>query len=333
VAGFRIDVCNMMIKDKELRDNPPATKDDPIEQQFMGVRYVYNTDRPEAHDILRRWRTISESYDPGRLLIGETNVETLERLVQFYGSGTNELHGGFNFTFMQAPFEAAALRAVVEGTEALLPEGAWPTWHGSNHDFSRLSTRWAGGDPDKVKVAVLILLTLRGTPFLYQGDEIGLVDGEVPHDEMLDPVGVRFFPYAGRDPVRTPMPWHGGPGGGFSEPGVRPWLPITDPAVCNVADQEGDAGSVLEFCRRVIAARRASDDLAVGDYRSLPSSEHSWAYARGEGTTVVLNMSDAPESFEGVHGVVTVSTDAGLEGSSLEGGLTLPAWSGAVAAR
>ena len=162
VAGFRIDVCNMMIKDKELRDNPPATEDDPIEQQFMGVRYVYNTDRPEAHDILKHWRTIAATYAPERLLIGETNVDTIERLVQFYGGGRDELHGGFNFQFMFAPFEAAALRAVVEKTEALLPEGAWPTWHASNHDFSRLSTRWAGGDPAKVKVALLMLLDPAG---------------------------------------------------------------------------------------------------------------------------------------------------------------------------
>ena len=163
VAGFRIDVCNMMIKDKELRDNPPATEDDPIEQQFMGVRYVYNSDRPEAHDILRHWRTIADTYEPQRLLIGETNVETLERLSLFYGGGRDELHGGFNFQFMHAPLEAAKMREVVEGTEALLPEGSWPTWHGSNHDFSRLTTRWAGGDPAKVKVALLILLSLRGT--------------------------------------------------------------------------------------------------------------------------------------------------------------------------
>ena len=123
VAGFRIDVCNMMIKDKELRDNPPATEDDPIEQQFMGVRYVYNSDRPEAHDILRHWRTIADTYEPQRLLIGETNVETLERLSLFYGGGRDELHGGFNFQFMHAPLEAAKMREVVEGTEALLPDG------------------------------------------------------------------------------------------------------------------------------------------------------------------------------------------------------------------
>jgi len=330
VAGFRIDVCNMMIKDKLLRDNPPATADDPIEQQFMGVRYVYNTDRPEAHDILKHWRTVAAGYAPERLLIGETNVDTIERLVQFYGSGTDELHGGFNFAFMFSPFEAAALRGVVEKTEALLPPGAWPTWHASNHDFSRLATRWAGGDPAKVKVALLMLLTLRGTAFLYNGDEIGLVDGDVPKEEMLDPVGLRFHPYAGRDPERTPMPWHGGPGGGFTEPGVKTWLPMTDPAACNVADQTGDPDSVLEFCRRVLAARRASDDLGVGAYRSLPSAEGTWAYARGSGTVVLLNMSDAAASFADVRGTVVVATDGALDGAVVEGALTLGPWNGAV---
>ncbi len=127
VAGFRIDVCNMMIKDKELRDNPPATEDDPLDQQFMAQRAVYNTDRPEAHDILRRWRAIADTYEPERLLIGETNVEKLPVLMDFYGDGHDELHGGFNFVFINAPLEAEALRAVVEETEALLPEGHGPS--------------------------------------------------------------------------------------------------------------------------------------------------------------------------------------------------------------
>ena len=331
VAGFRIDVCNMMIKDKELRDNPPATEDDPLDQRFMGVRAVYNTDRPEAHDILRRWRTIADTYDPERLLIGETNVEHLPTLMEFYGTGRDELHGGFNFVFINAPFEAETLRSVVEGTEALIPAEAWPIWTASNHDVSRLSTRWAGGDPAKVKVALLILLTLRGTPFLYQGDEIGLTDGPIERDDVLDEVGARFWPYyKGRDAERTPMPWSGGPGGGFTSPGVRTWLPMADPAQCNVADQEGDPDSVLELCRRAIAARAASDDLAVGPYRSLGSPESTWAFVRGEGTTVLLNMSGTPATFDGVRGTVTVATGHELEGSSIEGALTLPAWSGAV---
>jgi alpha-glucosidase len=333
VAGFRIDVCNMMIKDAELRDNPPATEDDPLEQQFMGVRSVYNTDRPEAHDILRRWRTIASGYEPERLLIGETNVDRLPVLMEFYGNGRDELHGGFNFVFINAPLDAAAMRAVVEDVEAQLPPGAWPIWTGSNHDVSRLATRWAGGDPAKVKVALLILLTLRGTPFLYQGDEIGLVDGSIAREDVLDAVGLRFWPYyKGRDAERTPMPWAPGPGGGFTEAGVATWLPMTDPAACNVADQEDDPASVLSFCRRAIAARAASDDLAVGAYRSLESAPGAWAFRRGDATTVLLAMSDEPATFAGVTAPVVLATDAALEGSVVEGSLTLPAWSGAVLA-
>jgi alpha-glucosidase len=199
---------------------------------------------------------------------------------------------------------------------------------------SRLATRWAGGDPAKVKVALLILLTLRGTPFLYQGDEIGLVDGPIERADVLDAVGARFWPYyQGRDAERTPMPWSAEPGGGFTAPGVGTWLPMADPAACNVADQEGDPASVLEFCRRAIAARAASDDLAVGSYRSLASPTGTWAFARGVGTVVLANMTEAPATFADVRGTVSVATDATLEGSAIEGGLALAPWSGAVVAQ
>jgi alpha-glucosidase len=149
---------------------------------------------------------------------------------------------------------------------------------------------------------------------------------------MLDPVGIRFYPYAGRDPERTPIPWHGGPGGGFTSPDVKPWLPMADPAANNVADQSGDPASVLEFCRSVIEARRANDDLAIGAYRSLPSPEGTWAFERGEGTVVLLNMSDAPVGFDDVRGTVVVATDRALDESVVEGALTLGPWSGAVVA-
>jgi alpha-glucosidase len=333
IAGFRIDVCNMMIKDAELRDNPPASGEDPLDQQFMGLKAVYNTDRPEAHDILRRWRAISDGYQPTRLLIGETNVDKLATLMEFYGNGHDELHGGFNFVFLNAALEAAAMRAVVEEVEATLPVGAWPIWTGSNHDVSRLATRWAGGDPAKVRCALLILLTLRGTPFLYQGDEIGLTDGPIEKSDLRDRVGIRFWPYyKGRDAERTPMPWSAGPGGGFSRAGVRTWLPMADPAQCNVADQEGDPDSVLAFTRRAIARRAASDDLALGPYRSLPSPAGTWAFERGEGTVVALNMSDSPQELDGVAGSIVLATDRAREGAALRDGLTLAAWSGVVVA-
>ena len=188
------------------------------------------------------------------------------------------------------------MRAIVEEVEATLPVGAWPIWTGSNHDVSRLATRWAGGDPAKVRCALLILLTLRGTPFLYQGDEIGLTDGPIEQSDLRDRVGIRFWPYyKGRDAERTPMPWSAGPGGGFTRAGVRTWLPMADPAQCNVADQDGDPDSVLAFTRRAIARRAGSDDLALGSYRSLPSPAGTWAFERGGGTVVALNMSDSPQ--------------------------------------
>ena len=160
------------------------------------------------------------------MLLGETNVDTLENLATYYGSGDDELHMGFNFPFIEAPFEAEALAGIVARTESLLPAPAWPVWTGSNHDVSRLATRWCEGDPAKVRLALLMLLTLRGTPVLYQGDEIGLTDREFDKDELLDPVGLRFWPYyPGRDPERTPMQWDGGPNAGFTAAGVTPWLP------------------------------------------------------------------------------------------------------------
>ena len=331
VSGFRIDVCNMMIKDAELRDNPPATEDDPLDQQLMGLKSVYNCDRPEAHDILQGWRAIADTYDVGRLLIGETNVESLPTLMQFYGNGHNELHGGFNFVFINAALNAAVMRTVVEDVEASIPAGAWPIWTGSNHDVSRLATRWAGGDPDKVRCALVLLLSLRGTPFLYQGDEIGLTDGPIEQSDLLDAVGIRYWPYyKGRDPERTPMPWHRGPGGGFTDPGVRTWLPMADPDPCNVADQAAEPDSVLALTRRAIAARRSSEDLAVGSYRSLASPEGTWAFARGDRTTVLLNLSDETQSFDGVHGTITLGTTVPLEGTVVQGTMELAPWSGAV---
>jgi alpha-glucosidase len=253
--------------------------------------------------------------------------------MQFYGNGHNELHGGFNFVFLNSPLEAEAMRAVVEEVESTIPEGAWPIWTGSNHDVARLATRWAGGDLAKVRCALLILLSLRGTPFLYQGDEIGLTDGPIEKTDLRDAVGIRFWPYyKGRDAERTPMPWANAPGGGFTAAGVQPWLPMADPGACNVADQEVDPDSVLAFTRRAIARRTHSDDLAVGTYRSLPSPENTWVFARGTGTVVAVNMSDATKEITGLTGSITLATDRNLEGSAVDGTLTMDPWSGCVIA-
>ncbi|HXW35407.1 MAG TPA: alpha-amylase family glycosyl hydrolase [Acidimicrobiales bacterium] len=330
VAGFRIDVCNMIIKDAQLRDNPPATEDDPWLMQVFGQRPVYNSDRPEVHEVLRRWRSLAETYDPPRLLLGETNVEKLETLVSYYGTGEDELHLGFNFVFIEAEFDAQVLREIAERTEELLPNGAWPVWTGSNHDVSRLATRWCDGDPAKVRAALMMLLTLRGTPVLYQGDEIGLVDVPLDRDQLLDPVGRRFWPaYAGRDPVRTPMPWVDVEGGGFTIPGVTTWLPIGDTSL-NVESQRSDRDSLLWLVHDLIELRRKVPDLQRGPYRSLDVPPGVWGWTRGDSVVVFLNLSESPNQIDSVSGRLAISTERTRDGTVIDQKLSLAPWEGAV---
>jgi alpha-glucosidase len=330
VAGFRIDVCNVIIKDAQLRDNPPATEDDDFEAQLFGQRSVYNTNRPEVHDVIRRWRTLADSYAEPRLLIGETPVPVAE-LGAYYGNGHDELQLAFNFPFISAPFEAAALRGVVEEIEAVLLPGSWPAWTGSNHDMFRFPSRWCEDDPRKIRAALLMLLALRGTPVLYQGDEIGLGNTKVEHDDMRDPLGVRYFPYyEGRDAGRTPMPWTGAPGGGFTAPGVRPWLPLGEVAACNVEDQRSDPDSVLIFTRALIALRRQEADLRLGSYRTLPAPEGVWAWGRGARHFAAINMADQPAVLPGLHGSLLIGSGDARAGESIEGSVTLAPWEGVI---
>ena len=330
VAGFRIDVCNVIVKDAELRDNPAATEDDDLEAQLFGQRAVYNANRPEVHEVLRRWRQRADAQRPPVVLIGETPVP-VESLATYYGDGTDELHLAFNFPFLSAPFEATSLRAVVEETEAALPQGAWPAWTGSNHDMGRFSSRWAGGDERRARLALMMLLTLRGTPVLYQGDEIGLEDQPVPHEAMRDPLGLRYWPaYAGRDAMRTPMPWRHGPGGGFTTPTAPPWLPLGEPGRCNVADQRESPASVLHLTRDLIRLRRAVADLATGGYGALETPPGVWAWRRGTGCTVVLNMGDEHVSVEVPMGRICRSTLSGREDEEVPGALGLAPWEGVV---
>jgi alpha-glucosidase len=329
VAGFRIDVCNVIIKDAELRDNPPATEEDDFEAQLFGQRAVYNCNRPEVHEVIRRWRTLAESYEEPRVLVGETPVP-VDKLAEYYGDGSDELHLAFNFPFITSALEADAMRQVVEDTEARLPEGAWPAWTGSNHDMGRFSSRWAGGDDRKARVALLALLCLRGTPVLYQGDEIGLCDSEVAHADMRDPLGVLYWPaYAGRDAMRTPMPWRDGPGGGFTDARSRPWLPLGDIAR-NVEDQRRDATSMLNLARDLISFRRQTEDLRTGSYETVTLAEGVWAWRRGDSILVVLNMSDSEVRLEGVRGRIAISTLRRRAGEAQDGALVLEPWEGLV---
>jgi alpha-glucosidase len=322
-AGFRIDVCHMIVKDADLRDNPPATEDDDMTTRMRGDRQVYNANRPELHDILRRWREIARSYDTERALVGETFFGDVDLLPSFYGSDDDELHLAFNIRFI---FEklGVGMADVVDIVERIFPPHAWPAWVGSNHDVSRFPTRWAKGDERKTRLAMMMLLTLRGTPFLYYGDEIGMPDRPFEKSEVLDPVGVRFHPVAGRDPERTPMQWASGAGVGFTTADATPWLPFGDADACNVSDQNDDPRSTLNLTRDLIALRRS---FVRARYERLAADDRLWTYRRGD-HAVALNLSDDAVEI-GLSGVVVVSTSRALDGQSAGGG-SLPAWEGAV---
>jgi alpha-glucosidase len=285
VAGLRIDVVHELVKDPPSRPN-----------------------RPEIHNVLRRWRSLAGGYDPERLLVGETWVHELEELASFYGRN-DELQLAFNFPFMFAGLDATALADVVKDTEAALPGGALPVWALSNHDVVRFPTRMCDEDDDKIRCALLALLTLRGTSFLYYGDELGMRQVEIPAERVLD--------VHGRDGARTPMPW------GDVE-WRNPWLPLGG-KVSTVAEQRGDPASVLSFCRDAIALRRGREDLVSGRYTPIAGPTGIWAWRRGSATGIAINLTDSKATAP-LDGDVLLSTRGSDDPSRLE------PWEGVVVA-
>jgi alpha-glucosidase len=309
IAGFRIDVAHLIVKDRDLRDR---------------------WSQPGVHDVHRRWRALADAQEPLRVLVGETHIRELEQVISFYGTGEDELHLAFNFPFVYAPFDAA-LAQVVRDTERLLPGKAWPVWTGSNHDVGRFPSRWCGGDDARTRLALLALLTLRGTPFLYYGDELGMTEVELPPERLRDPVGLRRWPVdPGRDRMRTPMQWSAAEGAGFTDPGAEPWLPLGDHRARNVESQRDDPGSILSFTRDLIALRRRLPDLGTGAYEELPTADGVWSWRRGKAVTVALNLDDREARIQGVEGVVAVSSPRGREGKAVVSELVLRPWEGVV---
>jgi alpha-glucosidase len=321
IAGFRIDVPHFLLQDRGLRDNPPAGVSDPWWVHRYGQRPVRNFMLPELHGVLRRWRALADEQEPARVLVGEGVIDG-GQVAAFYGSGEDELHMTFHLGLANAPFEADALRAVVEEAERVLPPGAQPLWTLGNHDIARYGTRWGDGDPRRARAALVLLFGLRGTPTLYYGDELGLGDVPVLAGAARDPEG--------RDPQRTPMPWSPGPGAGFTVASVEPWLPVGDRAGLTVAEQHDDPGSPLALARDLVALRRRSADLRTGAYEALPSPAGAWAWRRGARTAVAVNLSGAERLVEGITGTVAVATARGREGERVGGRLVLAPWEGAI---
>ena len=290
VDGVRIDVAHKLGKDPELRDDEPGR--------------THREDWPTTLERLARIRGVLEEFDGERVAIGEVYVLDQRRLAA-YVTGEDGLHLAHNFVFLNLPWSAAAFRATVDEFEALVEAGGWPAWCLNNHDHSRTATRYG---PARARVAAVLLLTLRGTPFVYQGEELGLPDGEVPAERVLD--------VDGRDPERVPMPWTADPAAahGFGA-AVEPWLPVHHDAAAFALDaQEGDPRAPLALYRALLALRRSTPALHTGTHRSLDAAPDVFAYERaldGERVVVALNFAAEPRPLpaEAAGGEVLLSTD------------------------
>jgi alpha-glucosidase len=239
-------------------------------------------------------------------------------VAKYVGDG-DELHLAFDFTPLYAPWDAGAWRRRIDEAEAELGSlGAWPTWTMANHDNPRPRTRY-GGPEARARAAAVLLLTLRGAPFVYYGDELGLEDATVPPERVVDP--------GGRDPCRAPMPWDGSPTHGW--PGAEPWLPWSpEPDTRNVEALRADETSILHLYRRILAARRASPALSTGAWRALdvaPPAPGVLAYERSEGgdrRTVLVNFTSTPAevALAGAW-VVEIDSESGADGTPFTGRL------------
>jgi len=267
VDGFRMDVIGLIIKDETLRDNPPnpsASPNLPENDLFGRLIQKYNLDQDEVHPYIRRIRAVLDEFDD-RCGIGEL-FGPLDRWVRYYGDNGDGLQLPFNFRLMHQPWQASAMRSSVDELEAALPDFAWPNYVLGNHDQPRLATRFGG--QSQARLAAMLLLTLRGTPTLYYGDEIGMENGIIPPEKIQDPQGINLGAERTRDVCRTPMQWNTFTNAGFSN--TDPWLPVSDDyLIRNVTVQANDPASIYNLYRRLLWIRHDSPVLMEGSYQAV----------------------------------------------------------------
>jgi alpha-glucosidase len=297
VDGFRLDVATAYAKDARLRSNPLSLN---VVPDFF-QRHLYDRNGPEIHRYFREMRAVADAAGE-RLLIAEPYGRDPRLAASCCGEGDDELHMAFDFEFTDCPWSARAFRGAAERWYRALPEDAWPCFTLSNHDLPRHTWRYGRGHrrgigEARARVAAAMLLTLRGTPFLYYGEEIGMVCRRIPRRRLVDPVGIRTWPlgFVGRDPERTPMQWDSSTNAGFSS--AHPWLPVNpDYRERNVSAQSSDPGSLLSWYRRLTHLRRGRPELREGPIRFLDGDPDVMAWERDgssgtRGILVLLNFS------------------------------------------
>jgi alpha-glucosidase len=325
VDGFRVDVIWHLIKDAEFRDNPENPAYAPDRPPHDRLLPLYTSDRPEVHEVIAGLRRVVDEFDD-RVLIGEIYLP-IERLVAYYGVDLGGAHLPFNFTLLSAPWNAREIDRLIGEYEAALPKGGWPNWVLGNHDRPRVASRIGR---DQARIAAMLMLTVRGTPTIYYGDEIGMTQVAIPPERVQDPfeknvpgIGV------GRDGCRTPMQWSAQRNAGFT--GGEPWLPLAnDFRSENVENQRADPASILNMHRRLVALRRARPALTAGAYRPLAVEGDLLLYRRehaGDEVTVALNLGLEPTTvlLERMppNARVLLSSHADREGERIEGEIDL----------
>lgn len=319
VDGFRVDVIWHMIKDDQFRDNPINPEWKEGDYPYQKYLPVFTADRPEVHDIIAKMRAVLDQYLE-RMMVGEIYLP-LEQLMKYYGEGKGA-HLPFNFQLVELPWSAGVIANAIDAYESALPMTGWPNWVLGNHDRPRIATRVGSA---QARVAAMLLLTLRGTPTLYYGDEIGMENVPIAHELAHDPLE-KNIPGSGRDPERTPMQWNSELNAGFTS--GQPWLPIADNyQTVNVEQQRNASDSMLTLHRRLIALRRAEPALNIGSHRSLPATGHLIAYIRNHADKsflIVLNLGTHNEQLANkLAGKIVLSTLLDREGEKIPGAIEL----------
>ncbi len=312
VDGFRVDVLWMMIKDDQFRDNPPnpAPGAAPHDQLVP----LYTADRPEMAELVAALRAVLDEF-ADRVLIGEIYLP-IERLVAYYGADGRGAQLPFNFQLLTMPgWSAATLAGIITRYEAALPPGAWPNWVLGNHDRPRIASRVGAA---QARVAAVLLLTLRGTPTLYMGDELGMLDTPIPPDEVQDPAELRQPGRGqGRDPERTPFPWQTGPGAGFTT--GKPWLRVGADTPLSV--QRDDPASMVSLHRALLALRARYPALSVGAVDAVAAEGAVLSYRRraeGAALMVLANTSSASAQAPVGAGAILLSTHGDRVGETAQ---------------
>jgi alpha-glucosidase len=346
VDGYRLDTANFYVHDALLRNNPPRGK--PVGENpavsssnpYSWQYHQFDKNRPENIDFLKRLRTLADQY-PNTTLVGEIGDDDGLVRVAEYTNGGDKLHMAYCFDLLATRHDAPYLHGVFSHFSEVVGDG-WPCWALANHDVTRVATRWGGETPapQLLRLSAAMQISLRGSPSLYQGDELGLPEADIEFEDLQDPYGIEMWPnLKGRDGCRTPMPWNStASSAGFSS-SARPWLPVAKPQLSLAVDQQqSNVDSLLHFYTHLLHWRRTLPALVKGNMQLLPLHPQVLAYVReheGQRVLCVFNFSDqaAVMNLPKEMGAAKLLIDSGLHGAVLEQGMVrcIP-WGGLFAA-